>query len=283
MLFWLDFHQTQSNLYKWFRMQRHDWSSTSPKEPMLHLSSSHCTGYQWQLASSSRHWCLHTERPQAQHPPTSTHYYESTSPPEVWDLLVSDALRYHHREAQNHSPEHSHSPFLDGGIIFPPLSGMLDPCQSSSNNWKLISFGTTWLQPKLVQRKKKKKKLSLYLSLLPLLACTYLNNDWDLVLRALPLSDCLFKMNRFVFPNCKSLWIKASAKWLNVNVNISSRLNSALTISTNSPSLHANKTRQSLVYLNETLVGRSLPLGLLSTLHSDHTRSWISQSLCAIT
>ncbi len=37
MLFWLDFHQTQSNLYKWFRMQRHDWSSTSPKEPMLHL------------------------------------------------------------------------------------------------------------------------------------------------------------------------------------------------------------------------------------------------------
>ncbi len=71
MLFWLVFHQTQSNLYKWFRMLRHDWSSMSPKEPMLHLSSSHCTGYQWQLASSSRHWCLHTERPQAQHPPTS--------------------------------------------------------------------------------------------------------------------------------------------------------------------------------------------------------------------
>ncbi len=158
MLFWLVFHQTQSNLYKWFRMLRHDWSSRSPKEPMLHLSSSHCTGYQWQLASSSRHWCLHTKRPQAQHPHTSTHYYESTSPPEVWDLLVSDALWYHHREAQNHSPEHSHSPFLDGGIIFPPLSGMLDPCQSSSNNWRLISFSTTWLHPKLVPKKKKKKK-----------------------------------------------------------------------------------------------------------------------------
>ncbi len=198
MLFWLDFHQTQSNLYKWFRMQRHDWSSTSPKEPMLHLSSSHCTGYQWQLASSSRHWCLHTERPQAQHPPTSTHYYESTSPPEVWDLLVSDALWYHHREAQNHSPEHSRSPFLDGGMIFPPLSGMLDPCQSSSNNWKLISFGTTWLHPKLVPEKKKKTFPFIFLSF-PLLACTYLNNDWDLVLRALPLSDCLFKMNRFMY------------------------------------------------------------------------------------
>ncbi len=115
-----------------------------------------------------RHWCLHIERPQAQHPPTSTHYYESTSPPEVWDLLVSDALWYHHREAQNHSPEHSHSPFLDGGIIFPPLSGMLDPCQSSSNNWKLIFFGTTWLHPKL-PKKKKKNSLSI-----PSLASLYL-------------------------------------------------------------------------------------------------------------
>ncbi len=28
-------------------MQRHDWSSTSPKEPMLHLSLSPCTGYQF--------------------------------------------------------------------------------------------------------------------------------------------------------------------------------------------------------------------------------------------
>ncbi len=149
MLFWLDFHQTQSNLYKWFRMQRHDWSSTSPKEPMLHLSLSPCTGYQLQLASSSRHCCLHIEQPQTQHPPTSTHYYESTSPPEVWDLLVSNASSYNHRESQYHFPEHSRSPVLAGGMIFPPLSEMLDCCQSSSNNWKLISFDTTWLHPKL--------------------------------------------------------------------------------------------------------------------------------------
>ncbi len=151
MLFWLDFHQTQSNLYKWFRMQRHDWSLTSPKEHMLHLSLSPCTGYQLQLVSSLRHWWVHIEQPQAQHLPTSTHYYKSTSPPEVWDLLVSDASWYHHREAQNHSPEHSRSPFLAGGIIFPPPSGMLDPCQSSSNNWRLISFNTTWLHHKKIK------------------------------------------------------------------------------------------------------------------------------------
>ncbi len=117
-------------------------------EPMSHLSLSPCTGSRLQLASSSRHWCLHIEQPQAQHPPTSTHYYESTSPPEVWDPLVSDASWYHHREAQNHSPEHSLSPFLAGGMIFPSPSGLLDPCQSSSNNGNLISFDTTWLHLK---------------------------------------------------------------------------------------------------------------------------------------
>ncbi len=48
--------------------------------------------------------------------------------------LRSANERRHHREAQNHSPEHSRSPFLAGGMIFPPPSGMMDPCQSSSNN-----------------------------------------------------------------------------------------------------------------------------------------------------
>ncbi len=169
---WLDFHQTQSNLYKLFRMQQHDWSSTSPKEPMLHLSLSPCTGYLLQLTSSSRHWCLRIEQPQAQHPPTFTHYNESTSPPEVWDLLVSVASWYHHREAQNHSSEHSLSQFLAGGMIFQPLSRMLDPCQSSSNNWKLISFDTTWLHPK------KRKKTSFSLSFSPSRATSYLFGHW---------------------------------------------------------------------------------------------------------
>ncbi len=41
---------------------------------------------------------------------------------------------------------------------------------------------------------------SSYLYLFPLLlTCTYLNNAWDLVLRALLLSVCLFKMNRFMY------------------------------------------------------------------------------------
>ncbi len=86
-----------------------------------------------------------------------------TSPPEVWDLLVSDASWYHHREAQNHSPEHSLSPFLAGGMIFPPPSGMLDPCQISSNNWKLISFNSTWLHKKIIKRKSLFFKIFIFL------------------------------------------------------------------------------------------------------------------------
>ncbi len=179
---------------------------------MLHLSLSPCTGYQLELASSSRHWCLHIEQPQAQHlpnsthyyestsppeapptsthyyestsppeapptsthyyestsppeapptsthyyestsppeaPPTSTHYYESTSPPEVWDLLVSDASRSLSQRGSK-SLTRTFSFTVPGcWNDLPPPSGALDPCQSSSNNWKLISFNTTWLHHK---------------------------------------------------------------------------------------------------------------------------------------
>ncbi len=135
-----------------FRMQRYDWSSANPKEPMSHLYLSPCTGSRLQLASSSRHWCLHIEQPQAQHPPTSTPLWQYTSPPEVWDLRVSDTSWCHHREAHNHSPEHFHSPFLAGGMNLPPSSRVLNPWQFSSDTWKLISSVITWLH-----LKKKKK------------------------------------------------------------------------------------------------------------------------------
>ncbi len=51
-------------------------------------------------------------------------------------------------------PSHSHSPFLAGGIIFPPLSGMLIPWQLSSDSWKFLSFDTIWLHHKKINEKK---------------------------------------------------------------------------------------------------------------------------------
>ncbi len=123
-------------------------------------------------------------------------------PPEAWDLLVSDASWYHHREAQSHSPEHSLSPFLAGGMIFPPHPECWIPVnfQATTENSSLSTL--------LDYIKKKKKKKNFHFSksssfslssLLPLLACTYLNNAWDLVLLALPLYVCLFKINRFMY------------------------------------------------------------------------------------
>ncbi len=95
------------------------------------------------LAGCSSHQVQ--EQPQAQHPPTSTHWWQSTSHPEVWDLRVSDASWCHHREAQNHFPECFHSSFLAGGMNFPPLYGMLSPWQFSNDAWKLTSSIFTWL------------------------------------------------------------------------------------------------------------------------------------------
>ncbi len=68
-------------------------------------------------------------------------------PPEVWDLRVSDASWYHHREAQIHFPEHFHSLFLTGGMNFP--TPWNDTC-------KLISSVFTWFQLLLLHKKKNK-------------------------------------------------------------------------------------------------------------------------------
>ncbi len=140
------------------RMQQHDWSSTSPKGAHVTLSLS---PLHWlpvcRLASSSRHWCLHIEQSQAQHPPTSTHYYELISPPEspayfhslLRIYIPSRSLRSASERrlvvpSQRGSKSLSRNILFHrswpGGMIFPPPSGILDPCQFSSNNWKLISF-----------------------------------------------------------------------------------------------------------------------------------------------
>ncbi len=75
---------------------------------------------------------------------------------------------------------------------FPPLSRMLIPWQFSSDSCKLTFFVTIGLHPK-------KKYIYIFSLIFPCLACTYLNNAWNLVLRALPVSICLFKMNRLMY------------------------------------------------------------------------------------
>ncbi len=172
-------------------MQRYDWSSTSPKEPMLHLSLSPCTGYQLAARIKLKILMLAHRTTTG----SATAYFHSL----IWIYIPSRSLRsdneqrlvvHHHREAQNHSPEHSRSPFLAGGMNFPPPSECWIPVnlQATTENSSLSTLLDFII----------KKKINLYLFLL-LLACTYLNNVWDLVLRALPLSVCLFKMNRFMY------------------------------------------------------------------------------------
>ncbi len=213
------------------RMQRHDWSSTSPKEPMLHLSLCPCTGYQLQLASSSRHWCLHIEQPQAQHPPTSTHYYESTSPPEAPSYfhsllriyIASRSLRSA-SERRLVVPSQRGSKSLSRTFSFtvPDCWNNLSPPPPPPHpdRWIPVNLQATTENSSLstlLDYLKKKKSLSFSPSLVSL--CLF---EQCLRLGVIATSSVCLPLqdeSLYVFPNCKSLWIKASAKWLNVNVN----------------------------------------------------------------
>ncbi len=195
MLFWLDFHQTQPNLYKWYRMQQHDWSSTSPKEPMLHLSLFPCTGYQLQRASSSTHWCLHITTTGS-----APAYFHSLLRIYIPSRSLRSASERRHRGTiterlkitlQNILVHHS---WLVEWSSHPyPECWIPVNLQAKTENSSL----STLLDFILNLKKQKTLSFSLFI---PSLASLYLlNNDWDLVLRALPLSVCLFKMNRFMY------------------------------------------------------------------------------------
>jgi len=133
MLFLLDFHHVQLNLYKWSRM----WG---PHHSSIHLSALANTHASHQVQGINA--CL-----QIYHRLSSllisTRSYESTSLLEAYDHSMSDGLWYNHREPQNHSPEHLYSWFHAGGMISPPSPGMQNPWQHSKDNWKLISSLST--------------------------------------------------------------------------------------------------------------------------------------------
>ncbi len=167
MLFWVDFHQTQSNQMN--QMIQNAAARLVFNEPKrAHVTPLFISFYWLPVAARIKFKTLMLAyRTNTGSAPSYFHsqlriYIPSRS-------LGSASERCLVVPSQRGSKSLSRtffSPFLTGGMIFPPLSGMLSPCQSSSNNCKLISFDTT----------KKKLLLSLYLSILPLLAHTYLNN-----------------------------------------------------------------------------------------------------------
>ncbi len=198
MFFWLDFHQTQSNLYKWFRMQRHDWSSTSPKEPTLHLSLSPCTGYQLQLASSSRHWCLAYRTTTGSAPS----YFQSLLRIDIPSRSLRSA-----RERRLVVPSQRGSKSLSRTFSF-TVPGWWNDLPTAIRNAGSLSIFKQQLKTHLFRHYLTSsltlKKSSFSLSFSHSLASLYLleqclNNAWDLVLWALPLFVCFFKMNRFMY------------------------------------------------------------------------------------
>ncbi len=189
MLFWLDFHQTQSNLYKWFRIQRHDWSSTSPKR-------AHVTPL-----FVSLHWL-----------PVADRIQFKTQMLAYWTTTGS-APAYFHSLLRIYIPSRSLRSASERRLVVPSQRGSKSTLQnilvhrSWLVEWSSHPHPECWI-PVNLQETTENSSLStlldfilnfLFFSPHPLLACTYLNNAWDLVLQALPLSDCLFKMNRCMY------------------------------------------------------------------------------------
>ncbi len=148
-------------------------------------------------------WCLHIEQPQAQHPPTSTPLWQSTSPPEVWDLRVSDAswcaiTEWHKITIQN---VFIHRSWLVEWTSHPhPECWIPDNFQVTPENSSLPSPRLTGICSE--------QCLEICITSTSYVCLT------------------IYNVLLIVFLSCKSVWIKASAKWINVNVTSVSPLSS---------------------------------------------------------
>ncbi len=165
-------------------MQRHDWSSTSPKEPMLHLSLSAWTWCELQQVASARHWCLHIDQPQAQH------YFYSL----LRIYIPSRSLRSA-SERRLVVPSQRGSKSLSRKFSF-TVPVWWNDLPTPIRNADSLTIFKRWLKTHLFHHYLKKKKLSLFL-IFPCLACTFLNNEiwfW-----ALSLSVYLFEMNCLMY------------------------------------------------------------------------------------
>ncbi len=108
---------------------------------------------------------------------------------------------------------------------------------------KLISSDITWLNLKIDLKKQNLCSLSLTLLSFPYLAshCPDRICSEQCLEICITTTSCvclpLYNLSLIVFLNCKSLWIKASAKWINLNVVFSWSCDLNMAASTRRPTL----------------------------------------------
>ncbi len=189
---------------------------------MSHLSLSPCTGSRLQLASSSRHWCLYIEQPQAQPHllPLTDDNLHPLQKPEICEwAMPRGAITERHKITFQNICIHRFW-LVEWTFHAYPECWVPDNFQVTPENSSLpssLNFSFFFFIKLLTTTKKHLCSLSLTSPCLAsfsseqCLKCCITSTSFY----CLP----LYNVSLIVFINCKSLWIKASAKWINVNVH----------------------------------------------------------------
>ncbi len=143
---------------------------------------------------------------------------------------------------------------------FPHPSGMLNPWQFSSNTWKLISFVITWLHHNFFFFNPSLSFLNF--AIFPLTTTVWLEQCLEMCITS---TSCVclsfYNVLLIAFLNCKSIWIKVSVKWINVNVNVlccPSTSNCHISQVQWSPTFHGLHKKMCILDMMVLLEGRSL-------------------------
>ncbi len=149
-----------------------------------HTSLSPATGSRLQLESSSRYWCLHIEQPQAQHPPTSTTLMTIYIPSKGLRSASERCLVV---------PSQRGTKSLSRRFSF-TIPGWWNELPTPIRNAESLTIFKRHLKTHIFRLHLTSAPSSSLSLPSPCLASFALNNAWNFVWQALPVTVCLFIM-----------------------------------------------------------------------------------------
>ncbi len=136
----------------------------------------------------------------------------------AYRTTTGSAPSYFHSLITTYIPSRGLRSVSERRLVVPSQRGTNSLSRTFSFTWKLISFVITWLHLKKKQPSLSFLNFALFSLNSHCLARIISEHCQDICITS---TSCvcllLYNVSLIVFLNCKSLWIKASAKWINVN------------------------------------------------------------------